>query len=412
MVKKPAVIKDFRFFAILAVLVFSGCQSFNSVVQEPKLSFKSVDVAGISLSGVNMIAHVDVENPNAFTIPLPKIDWELFINTASFIQGVIKNDKSIKSRSTVTLDIPLSVTYDGLYNSVKSVIDSGEADYHVALGITFPVPFLENKVYKLDFSGALPLPQLPKLSPGSIRISKIDFTGIELSCGLNVENPNVFPIPFPKLDWAYDVSGVSVLKSSFAGAGEIAAGATGAAVITLNVAYADIFAAVASARNAGEVKTNLALDTALPIPALADMKSALDIPGTIPILKMPEVSFQGISLKSMGTTMEFVVNWAVDNTNNFAFNIGEFNYNFKVNNNAWAQGRLNNPPKVNAGGKTVIPLTVSVSALSAVMELVDIIGKGAQVNYSCTGNMSLTGDFPGLEKLDLPLNLQGSTKIQ
>jgi len=397
---------------MLMAFIFSGCQSFNAVVQEPKLSFKSVDIAGVSLNGVNMIAHVDVENPNGFTIPLPKIDWELFINTASFIQGTIRNDKSLKSRETVTVDIPLSVTYDGLYRSVKSVIDTKEAAYEIALGVTFPIPIIENKVFKLDFSGVLPLPQLPKLSPGTVRISKIDFSGLELACGVNVENPNGFPIPFPTLNWNYDVNGVSVLKSSFAGAGEIAAGAAGAAVITVGVAFADILAAASSAVNSGDLKTNLALDTALPIPALNEMKSVLDIPGTIPVLKKPEISFQGISLKSMGTTMEFVVSWALDNANSFGFDIGEFNYDFKVNNTAWARGRIDNPPKVKANGKTVIPLTVSVSALSAVTELIGIINKGAQVDYSCTGNMSLQGGFPGLEKLDLPLNLQGSTKIQ
>ena len=85
----------FRIFLLLFIFVFWGCQSFSSVVQEPKVSLNSVEIAGISINGVDMIVHVDVENPNGFSIPLPNIDWELFINKASFIQGTLKENKSI-----------------------------------------------------------------------------------------------------------------------------------------------------------------------------------------------------------------------------------------------------------------------------------------------------------------------------
>ena len=110
--------------------------------------------------------------------------------------------------------------------------------------------------------------------------------------------------------------------------------------------------------------------------------------------------------------MEFILNWEINNTNSFGFDIGEFNYNFSVNNNAWAQGRIDNPPRVKANGKTAIPLTVAVSAPSIIRELVNVLNQGSPVAYSCTGNMSMLGELPGLEKLELPLNFQGTTRIR
>ena len=403
---------------LIFVLVLTTCQSIGSVIQEPKVSLNSVDIAKISLSGVDLIAHIDVDNPNGFSVPLPKVDWELFINTASFIQGSLKKDQSIKSRGKATLDLPFSVTYSGLYNSFKSLIETKEAAYEIAMGLSFPIPLLESKVYKLDFSGVIPLPQLPNLSPGEIKISRIDFNGIELACGINVDNPNLFPIPFPEIEWNYDVNGVPLLKSSLASAGEIAAGAAGAALVSVSVAYTDVLKAVGSLANQGEAKTNLSLETGFPVPlpdgtAITDgLKSMLEIPGTLPILQKPEISFKGIERKSIGTTMEFALNWEIINKNSFDFGIDEFRYDFKVNSNAWAQGIMNNPPRVKASGSTIIPLNVSISALSMVMELVDIINKGTQVNYDCSGNMILSGSIPGLDKLELPLDLKGSTKIQ
>lgn len=406
-----------KFLPCLLFLVLPACQSFNSLVQEPVVSFNSVVIDKISLEGVGLIARVDVENPNGFSIPLPKIDWEIFINSNSFLKGALKKDQSLKSRGKVTVDIPLSVTYSGLYNSFASLIETKEAAYNVALGISFPIPIIESKVYKLDFSGVIPLPQLPKLNPGSVKVSKIDFSGIELAYELTVENPNAFSVPVPKVNMNYDVNGVPLLKSSIAGPGLIAAGATAPLLFSIGVSYADVFKAVSSLRTDGEAKTNLSLglnpeDSGFSIPAFNGNSRSLDIPGVLPILQKPEISFNGIAKKSLGTTMEFIVSWVLDNKNDFEFDVTGFNYDFSVNGNRWAQGRMDKLPKIKAGGKTIIPLTVSVSALSIVKELVDVINRGIQVNYSCTGNMELLGSIPGLDKIELPLNFQGSARIQ
>jgi LEA14-like dessication related protein len=413
--------KKLKYLAFLFLLPLTACQSFNSLVKEPVVSLNSVEITGISFRGIDFIARVDVENPNSISIPLPKIDWELFVNSSSFINGSLKKNETIKSGKKVTIDLPFGVTYEGLYKSVSSVIKTKEAAYDIALGVSFPIPIIESKVFKLSFSGVLPLPELPKIKAGSVSISKVDFTGAELSCALNVENPNRFPIPFPKLEYNYEVNGVPLLKSSFTGTGEIAAGAAAAAAINLSVSYADLFKAVSSLKSKGEAETKLSVglnsgETGFSASILGDIAGnvldVLDISGVLPILQKPEVSFQGLAKKSLGAVMEFIVSWEINNTNNFGFDIGEFVYDLKVNNNAWAQGRINNPPKVKAGGKTVIPLTVSVSALSIVKELADVINRGSELTYNCTGNMVLLSDFPGLPKLELPLNLAGNSRIQ
>lgn len=148
--------------SLLPVLFFCGCQSFPAI-QEPKVSLNSVNIAGVTLSGVNLIANVDVENHNAFSIPMPKVDWELFVNDSSFTSGTVEKEGSIASNGKISLDIPMSVGYDRLYGTLGSLaglLGSGsrELPYKVAMGISFPLPLLENIVYKLDHSGSLPSP--------------------------------------------------------------------------------------------------------------------------------------------------------------------------------------------------------------------------------------------------------------
>jgi LEA14-like dessication related protein len=398
--------------AIFLFLALTTCQSLSSIIQEPKLSLRSVDIANITLSGIDLITHIDIENPNGFTLPTPKIDWAVSINTNPFINGIFSGGKSINRQEMVTVDLPINIPYDALFKTFTSLLNSKEAAYKIALGISFPYPILENMVYPLSYTGQLPLPQLPKLVSGSVGIEKIDFSGLTLAYVANIENPNNFPIPLPKMDWDYSVSGKSILKSSNTKEGQIAAGSTGAANFEISVAYADIFSVIDSLKNATEAKSNLFLGADFSMPAFGETKNTLEIPGTIPILQTPAIAFQGITRKSLGRTMEFDLTLEIDNKNNFAFNLDNFLYDFKVNNSQWAQGKINNPPKVKASGKTLIPLTVSVSSTQVVAEIVDILNRGSAVNYVCSGSANFIGDLPGLNIPNYLLNLQGSTRIQ
>ena len=161
----------FLSFSLILVLC-GGCQSFSSLpsipslFKEPSVSLTSVDVAGVTLSGVNLIANVAVENPNAFSLPMPKVDWELFVTDNSLAEGTVEEDRSIGGGEKLSLNIPISLGYDRLYRSASSILGSlasGELPYKVSMGLSFPIPLLENKVYKLDYSGQLPLSQLPGL---------------------------------------------------------------------------------------------------------------------------------------------------------------------------------------------------------------------------------------------------------
>jgi LEA14-like dessication related protein len=149
-------------FALLVFLAFISCQSFNSIIKDPKASFKSVDIAGVNLRGVDLIARVNIENPNGFSIPMPDIDWELFINKNSFTQGLVKNDnKTIAKNGITTIDVPISVNYEKLYGTFTSLLNKlgqKETTYDLAMKLNFAIPVIENIVYRLDYTGVLPLP--------------------------------------------------------------------------------------------------------------------------------------------------------------------------------------------------------------------------------------------------------------
>ena len=394
------------------ILCFSTCQSIQSILQEPKVSVRSVDFKDINFNGVDLICRLDVENPNVFEIPFPDVDWELYINNASFIRGTLNSNTKLAGRGTVTVDVPFSVNYAGLYNTFSSLWNTSEAAYSVALGVRFPLPLLDNKTFHLAHNGNIPLFQIPKIHVGSFRIAKLDFTGIEMDWNLAVENPNSFTIPFPNIDWEYAVNEQALIRSSLNETGNIPAQSQSPLNIKLNVLYTDIIAALGSLGNASEVLSMMKMDTSFPIPSLENLKNILEMPATIPILQIPELRFSGISIKNLGLQrFDFAVDWEVVNKNNFSLDISQFVYDLTVNNSSWAQGTIVNPPQIKANAATLIPLDISITSLPLITQIIDIMNRGGGVDYKSLGNLSLSSDFYGLEGFDLPFDLSGTTRL-
>jgi LEA14-like dessication related protein len=403
--------------SVLLVTVLVGlaaaCASLSSLFKEPALSLKSVDIAGIDFTGADLVCHVNVDNPNSFTIPFPRIDWEFFINANSFVSGAVSNSESIKARQTTVVDVPVSVTWEGLYNTFRSLRDTEEADFRVDMAATFDIPVIGDKTWNFTAGGKLPVLRPPKISAPSFRIGAIDFSGVELVFSVKVENPNKFDLPFPEMEYSYAVNKNSFVKSSVAGAAVLAAASVTPVDITLGLAYADLYQAFQSLLGSSEASGLLTLNSVFPVPALADEKSLLEIPGNIPLLKPPALAFQGIGVKNISLSrLELELTLEVENRNGFAMKVEELAYSLAVNNTPWARSQVPAGTVLGPNRKTLVPVTFSVDSLAMVSELTGLITRGAEVAYTCGGSMKLGSDFPGLKPLDLPFNLSGNTRLR
>ena len=406
------IITAFAVSSLLLIICGTSCQSLSSIVQEPHISIKSVELAGISVNGINLICHLDVENPNSFDIPFPEINWDIFINTHAFLSGVIKDGGRLRSRRTTTVDVPLSISYAGLYNSFASLWETHEAAYNLALGLRFPLPILEEKIYNMNFAGNIPMFQIPKVHLGNLGTGKIDFIGIEQEWVINIENPNAFPIPIPQYKWEYEVNNVPVLSGVIGGAGMLAASSQSPLNIKVGVVYADLLRALGTLGNSSELASMMKLNAPLPIPSLENMEVDYALPGILPVFHKPELSFQGINIRSTALlSWVLVANWEIDNKNDFGLDISNFSYNLSLNNSPLVNGTLPNTPRINAKSKTVIPVEITLNSATLIQQMINIVNAGGGANFTSRGNFEVKGDYPGMDSLGLPFDLSGITRL-
>jgi len=239
------------------IILFTNCRTLPSIVKEPAVSYHSTEFKNITLSGVQLLCKVQVQNPNAVDIPFPETDWTLFINTNRFANGTVKNNQKIKANGSALIDVPVNLEYRGLFNTLKSLIGNPQADYKIALGLKIPLPVLGEKVWNIEHEGKLPLPQAPKLSQPSVNVGAVDASKVILNISFNIENPNVFALPAPKISYDYKLNRNSFIKGRLDNQKPLAASSVTPVNFQLQVTYADLFRSIASLINTRNVTSAL-----------------------------------------------------------------------------------------------------------------------------------------------------------
>ena len=283
------------FLVVLCFFIFTTCQGgLRTILQEPRASIRSVDIDTISLQGLDLIARVDVENPYSFDIPFPDIDWELFLNNSSFVLGELTNNTSLGRGRTERVDIPFSLSYAGLYESFKSIWENKEMAYKIALGISFSIPLLDQLTeqlgydqfkFNLDHSGNITLLQMPKIQAGSFNVGSANLTGIEMDWGFLVDNPNPFPIPFPTIEWDYQINGRSLMRSTLNQTNDVPSLSQSPGNIKVSLLYSSIFSVLGSLGSMSEVPSKMILRTTFPIPFMDNSESLFEMNGNIPLFR-------------------------------------------------------------------------------------------------------------------------------
>jgi len=206
------------------IVVTTTCQSLQSVLREPVLSFRSAELVRINVTGVDLLFKVNVENPNPFTIPFPEIDWEFFINTNSFVSGAVEHGQYLTKQATTVVDVPVRFEYLEVFNTFASLRGSGQADYKVALDLKFTLPVLGDKVWHLEHEGVFPIFRAPSISFSGISVKNLSLTKIEFEAVWEVDNPNIFAMNIKDFSYNLSVNNSQWASGKIPGAPRIGAG--------------------------------------------------------------------------------------------------------------------------------------------------------------------------------------------
>jgi LEA14-like dessication related protein len=219
---------------VLAVLL-AGCASLDQLIQKPTASFSSMNLTRADLLQSTAVFHFNVNNPNPVNIRANRIHYLLKLNGRNFASGELDHGMTLVAGSTSRLQIPVTVRYSDLFESLSQLWTAKAADYAFTGGFTvgpFTIPFQAH--------GTFDLPKMPEISLENVRVEELSTSGARLQCRLKMDNPNAFELLMKRLDVNLKLGGVSFGRARALPSGTIAGNSASVVNFGFNLSFTQL----------------------------------------------------------------------------------------------------------------------------------------------------------------------------
>ena len=126
------------------------------VPKMPVIKVKGVKVKSLSFAAAEVVAQVEIDNPNAFDLGFSDFNYQLNINQQKWGQGSITTSNSIPQKGKGIIDIPVKLDITSMGKTAYQLLSSKQPlEYQLKGAITLDtgIELLQNYKMPLDIKG-------------------------------------------------------------------------------------------------------------------------------------------------------------------------------------------------------------------------------------------------------------------
>ena len=258
--------------ALICGLMFTTCDLFKDVVKKPEVTLKSVDFSEGDFTGLTLLSTVEVKNNYSIDVPLPKIEWELFVIENPFLDGIIKSEGSLKSNGSTDVQFPVSFEYVKLINAIAALTDEN-AKYKIKMTAHIPVPEFGDLSWPFEHEGKIPIMRAPDITVATAPSASFTYglipgvpTGGKIDFVLNVKNNSNVAVTVNDLSCVLKIGNTSFPPGGVEGKPTINTGATNEIPFSCSLTAAEIASIGLAALTGGSFKYTLTVNYKFGIP--------------------------------------------------------------------------------------------------------------------------------------------------
>jgi len=141
----------------LLLLVSSACTDLTQKpVAYPNVSLAGLQILNMGLFEQNYELQLRVDNPNAFPLPLTKLDYELILNDSAFAKGTHDDAVTIPANAAETITLQVSSNFASIVDQARSLASGTSRQFNYGLkGNLFFSEWLPQVPY--DYTGQVNL---------------------------------------------------------------------------------------------------------------------------------------------------------------------------------------------------------------------------------------------------------------
>jgi LEA14-like dessication related protein len=145
--------------ALILVTQLAGCSGvLNKPLEEPRVTVRNFEVTAVSLSAIEGVIGLDIDNPNDVNLSANGLTYAMSISDKEVLTGQKEERISVPSLGTKTIELPVRISYLVLLEVIPEMLTTGVADYTVTGSIKANVfqdiPFTRSGKFKIPLGNA------------------------------------------------------------------------------------------------------------------------------------------------------------------------------------------------------------------------------------------------------------------
>ncbi len=274
------------FFLVCLAWLTSGCATLmdRADIQKPSVTLEQTKLNGLSLSGIEILVTLNIQNPNPFAIKLAGFDYDLAINQHKVSGGQQREPIEIGSHDSALVSVPVQLNFTEVFKLIDGLAERDSISYEIDTTTYVDVPVIGLQSIASTLAKSFPLPKQPDISVTRIKVNSFDFAGANITLGLEVKNPNAFSVDMSKLDYRLSVGDEEWVRTKMDHAATLAAKGVSEMEVPLQVNFFDMGGMIFNALKAKrpleyQLQGNMVLDT--PVPFLNNVEVPFDQVGQV-----------------------------------------------------------------------------------------------------------------------------------
>ncbi|MFB3925606.1 MAG: LEA type 2 family protein [Syntrophales bacterium] len=114
-------------FGLLLLII--SCKGW--IIESPTIILKDITVQQISLTELNLLLGMDIENPNSFDLELKALEFKLFLNDDEIGTGILQNELLVPKSCISAVHVPIAASYKNPGSYLKFLLGGRDLNYRL-----------------------------------------------------------------------------------------------------------------------------------------------------------------------------------------------------------------------------------------------------------------------------------------
>jgi len=188
-----------------------------------EISVREKKIENMSLEGLSLVFYLNINNGSNSSHWLAKYDYRLIIERTEYfrLETVLEAPIKIEAKRSVTVSLPVKITYELLLRAVPGVPDKDKMACFMAGGMTFQDERRREKRIQIAFAGEFPIFKGMTVECRPVEAKTLTIGGGDLLFKAVLKNPNGFDFKLEVVNYKLQFGGTTVSEGRLGQASSI-----------------------------------------------------------------------------------------------------------------------------------------------------------------------------------------------